>query len=118
MTWEEAAAISLAGNTALFFIRDLPKIQSGQNNIIHGASGAIGTYAVQLARYYGAEVTGVCSATNAEVLKSWGADKVIYYTKEDFTKSDERYDFVFDVVGKTTFSQCKSILLLSDKLIL
>lgn len=110
MRWEEAAAISLAGNTALFFIRDLAKIQAGQKILIHGASGAIGTYAVQLAKYYGAEVTGVCSTTNAAMVKSLGADKVIDYTKEDFSKSDERYDFVFDVVGKTTFSQCKGIL--------
>jgi NADPH:quinone reductase-like Zn-dependent oxidoreductase len=110
MRWEEAASISLAGNTALFFIRDLAKIQAGQKILIHGASGAIGTYAVQLARYYGAEVTGVCSSTNAEMVKSLGAYRVIDYTKEDFSKSDERYDFVFDVVGKTTFSQCKGIL--------
>jgi NADPH2:quinone reductase len=110
LSWEEAAAISLAGNTALFFIRDLAKIQPGQTILIHGASGGIGTYAVQLAKYYGAVVTGVCSAANAELVKSLGADKVIDYTREDFTKSDERYDFVFDVVGKTTFSQCKGIL--------
>jgi len=110
MNWEEAAAICLAGNTALFFIRDLAKIRAGQKILIHGASGAIGTYAVQLARYYGAEVTGVCSTTNVEMVKSLGADRVIDYTKVDFTKSDERYDFVFDVVGKTTFSQCKGIL--------
>jgi NADPH:quinone reductase-like Zn-dependent oxidoreductase len=110
MSWEEAASISLAGNTALFFIRDLAKIQAGQKILIHGASGAIGTYAVQLAKFYGAEVTGVCSATNAEMVKSLGADKVIDYAKEDFTKSDERYDFVFNVVGKTTFSQCKGLL--------
>ena len=110
MSWEEAAPISLAGNTALFFIRDLAKIQAGQKILIHGASGAIGTYAVQLARYYGAEVTGVCSAVNVEMVKSLGADKVIDYTKEDFTETNEKYDFVFDVVGKTTFSQCKGIL--------
>lgn len=110
LSWEGAAAVSLAGNTALFFIRDLAKIQPGQTILIHGASGAIGTYAVQLAKYYGAVVTGVCSAKNAEMVKSLGADKVIDYTKEDFTKGDERYDFVFGVVGKTTFSQCKGIL--------
>jgi NADPH:quinone reductase-like Zn-dependent oxidoreductase len=110
MPWEEAAAISLAGNTALFFIRDLAKIQTGQKILIHGASGAIGTYAVQLARFYGAGVTGVCSATNEEMVRSLGADRVIDYNKEDFSKGDERYDFVFNVVGKTTFSQCKGIL--------
>jgi NADPH:quinone reductase-like Zn-dependent oxidoreductase len=110
MSWEEAASISLAGNTALFYIRDLAKIQAGQKILIHGASGAIGTYAVQLAKYYGAEVTGVCSATNAEMVKSLGADKVIDYTKEDFSRSNERYDFVFSVVGKTTFTQSKGIL--------
>ena len=110
MTYEEAAAISLAGNTALYFIRDLGKVQAGQKILIHGASGAIGTYAVQLARYYGAEVTGVCSGTNAEMVKSLGADKVIDYTKEDFTKSGETYDVIFDVVGKIRFSQCKSSL--------
>ena len=110
MTYEEAAAISLAGNTALYFIRDLGKVQAGQKILIHGASGAIGTYAVQLAKYYGAEVTGVCSGTNAEMVKSLGADKVIDYTKEDFTKSGETYDVIFDVVGKIRFSQCKSSL--------
>jgi NADPH:quinone reductase-like Zn-dependent oxidoreductase len=110
LKWEEAAAISLAGNTALFYIRDLAKVRAGQKILIHGASGAIGTYAVQLAKYYGAEVTGVCSASNAEMVKSLGADKVIDYTKEVFTKRDERYDFVFGVVGKTTFSQCKGLL--------
>lgn len=110
LSWEEAAAISLAGNTALFYIRDLAKIKAGQKILIHGASGAIGTYAVQLAKYYGAEVTGVCSGTNREMVLSLGADKVIDYTKEDFTKNDERFDFVFGVVGKTTYSECKGIL--------
>lgn len=110
LSWEESASLSLAGNTALYFIRDLAKIKPGQTILIHGASGAIGTYAVQLAKYFGAIVTGVCSATNAEMVKSLGADKVIDYTKEDFTKILERYDFVFSVVGKTTFSQCRGIL--------
>jgi NADPH:quinone reductase-like Zn-dependent oxidoreductase len=110
ISWEEAASLSLAGNTALFFIRDLAKIRAGQKILVHGASGAIGTYAIQLAKYYGAEVTGVCSGTNAELVKSLGADKVIDYTKEDFTKTSDRYDFVFNVVGKTTFSQSKGIL--------
>ena len=110
LSWEKAAAISLAGNTALFFIRDLAKIKPGQTILIHGASGAIGTNAVQLAKYYGALVTGVCSAANIEMVKSLGTDMVIDYTKEDFTKSDERYDFVFGVVGKTTFAQCKGLL--------
>jgi len=110
MTYEEAAAIPLAGNTALFFIRDLGKIHAGQKILIHGASGAIGTYAIQLAKYYGAEVTGVCSGMNAEMVKSLGANKVIDYTVEDFTKSDETYDVIFDVVGKVTFSRCKSSL--------
>ena len=110
MTYEQAAAIPLAGNAALFFIRDLGKLQAGQKILIHGASGAIGTYAVQLARYYGAEVTGVCSAANAEMVKSLGADKVIDYTREDFTENAETYDVIFDVVGKIRFSQCKGSL--------
>ena len=110
MTYEEAASIPLAANTALYFIRDQGNIQAGQKVLINGASGGIGTFAVQLAKYYGAEVTGVCSTTNVEMGKSLGADMVIDYTKEDLTKSNERYDVIFDVVGKISFSRCKNSL--------
>jgi NADPH:quinone reductase-like Zn-dependent oxidoreductase len=110
MTWEEAASLPLAGNTALYFVRDLGKIQAGQKVLINGASGGIGTFAVQLAKYYGAEVTGVCSTTNVEMVKSLGADRVIDYTKEKFAKSGETYDVILDVVGKTSFSRCKDSL--------
>jgi NADPH:quinone reductase-like Zn-dependent oxidoreductase len=109
-TFEESAAIPLAGNTALYFIRDLGKIRPGQKILIIGASGGIGTFAVQLAKFYGAEVTGVCSSTNLEMVKSLGADKVIDYTKENFLQNSKTYDIIFDVVGKTSFSKCKKIL--------
>lgn len=106
----EAVAICYSGLTALPFLRDKAGIKGGQQVLINGASGSIGTLAVQLARYYGAKVTGVCSTANLELVKSLGANRVIDYTREDFTKSGQKYDIIFDVVAKSSFSRCKNAL--------
>ncbi|UCF12901.1 MAG: NAD(P)-dependent alcohol dehydrogenase, partial [Thermoplasmatales archaeon] len=109
LSYEQAATVPAGGLTVL---RNFQKanLKSGQKILINGASGSLGTYAVQLAKYYGVEVTGVCSTINLELVKSLGADKVIDYTKEDFTKSDETYDVVYDAVMKTSRSRCKDLL--------
>jgi NADPH:quinone reductase-like Zn-dependent oxidoreductase len=110
LTYAEAAAIPNGALTALPFLRDAAKLQRGQSILIIGASGAVGSSAVQLAKALGATVTGVCSAPNVELVKSLGADLVVDYTTTDFTKSGERYDVIFDTVGKSSYGRCQGSL--------
>jgi NADPH:quinone reductase-like Zn-dependent oxidoreductase len=110
MTCEEAVALSDGALTALPFLRDHGQVRKGQNVLINGASGSVGAAAVQLAKYFGAEVTGVSSTMNLDLVRSLGADKVIDYTQQDFTRTGETYDVIFDAVGKSSFSRCKASL--------
>ena len=110
LNWEESVAIPFGANTALHYLRDLGRIQDGYKLLIIGASGSIGSAGVQLAKHFGATVTAVCSGANLELVKSLGADKVMDYTREDFTKNAETHDLIFDVAGATTFDRCKHLL--------
>jgi NADPH:quinone reductase-like Zn-dependent oxidoreductase len=110
LSYEDAASLPNGALTALPFLRDKGNIRSEQTVLIYGASGSVGSVAVQMAKYYGAEVTGVCSTTNLEWVKSLGVDQVIDYTKEDFTENGKTYDIIFDTIGKSSFSECKGSL--------
>src|SRR5215471_15477888 len=118
VTFEDAAAVNIAGITALQAVRDKGKVQPGQKVLINGASGGVGTFAVQIAKSLGADVTGVCSTRNVDLVKSLGADHVIDYTKEDFTKSAERYDVMLDNVGNRSLSECRQVLTPNGKYVL
>jgi NADPH:quinone reductase-like Zn-dependent oxidoreductase len=110
ITFEQAGSVGIAGVTALQGLRDKGRIQSGQNILINGASGGVGTFAVQIAKAFGADVTAICSTHNIDLVKSIGADRVIDYTKEDFTKTDQHYDMIYDLVGNHGFSERRKIL--------
>jgi NADPH:quinone reductase-like Zn-dependent oxidoreductase len=110
VTFEEAAAVPVAALTALQGLRDKGQLQAGQKVLINGASGGVGTFAVQIAKALGAEVTGVCSTRNVDIVRSLGADHVVDYTQEDFTRSDQRYDLMFDVAGSRSWSECRRVL--------
>jgi NADPH:quinone reductase-like Zn-dependent oxidoreductase len=118
ITFEQAASVNIAGITALQGLRDKGKIQPGQKVLINGASGGVGTFAVQIAKSYGAEVTGVCSTRNLDLVRSLGADHVIDYTKEDFAKSEQRYDVILDNVPNHSLSECRRILTPNGKYVM
>lgn len=116
--YDESAALTFGGLTALYYLRDRARVQPGERVLVNGASGAVGTAAVQLARHFKAQVTGVCSAGNAELVKSLGADRVIDYTTEDFAQSQQRFDVIFDAVGNCSFARCQPVLAPGGRLLL
>jgi NADPH:quinone reductase-like Zn-dependent oxidoreductase len=110
VTFEQAASVNVAGLTALQGLRDKGKIQAGSNVLVNGAAGGVGTFAVQIAKSFGAHVTGVCSTRNVEMVRSIGADEVIDYTWHDFTANDQHYDLILDCIGNHAFSECRRVL--------
>ena len=118
VTFEDAASINVAGLTAVQGLRDKAQVKPGQKVLINGAAGGVGTFAVQIAKHFGTEVTGVCSTRNVEMVRSIGADHVIDYTKEDFTQLPERYDVMLDNVGNKSLSECRNILTANGKLVM
>jgi NADPH:quinone reductase-like Zn-dependent oxidoreductase len=118
MTFEQAAAVPIAAITALQALRDKGQIRAGQNVLINGASGGVGTFAVQIAKAYGAKVTGVCSTRNLGLVRSIGADEVIDYTQADFTKGGQRYDLILDTVGTHSLSDYRRVLTPNGALII
>ncbi|MEU6272884.1 NAD(P)-dependent alcohol dehydrogenase [Streptomyces populi] len=118
LSFEQAAALPLAGNTALMGLRDLGEVRPGQEVLINGASGGVGTFAVQIAKAFGAEVTGVCSTRNTDLVRSLGADHLVDYTREDFTRLGRRYDVVFDLVGNHSLTGFRRALKPTGTLVL
>ncbi|MBA3382409.1 MAG: NAD(P)-dependent alcohol dehydrogenase, partial [Actinobacteria bacterium] len=110
VTFEEAAAVPVAALTALQGLRDKGQLQPGQKVLVNGASGGVGTFAIQIAKALGAEVTAVCSTPNVDIARSLGADQVIDYKHEDFTRREERYDLLLDIAGSRSWSECKRVL--------
>jgi NADPH:quinone reductase-like Zn-dependent oxidoreductase len=118
LSFEQAAALAFGGTTALFYLRDQAKLRAGEHVLVNGASGAVGSAAVQLAKHFGARVTAVCSGDNAELVRSLGAERVIDHTRQDFTTLGERFDVILDAVGNSPFDRCASALAESGRLLL